>query len=135
MRQIIIISLALLSLGSCKKEESVVQKETTTTTTVIEPKVFYFAQDFNSLVDAKIGLYNDFNSPTYNLYRCSDLEYTLEDGVQYKIQMFANMPGGNVLQYEAILVYENEDLTISKTNGDYNMYWSDDCGMFKYLVK
>lgn len=125
---------ALLSLLSCKKEEPVVQKQTTTTT-IVEPKVFYFAQNFNYTVDAKIGLYNDFDSPSYQLYECSDLEYTLEDGVQYKIQMFANMPGGAVLQYEAILTYENEELTIDKTNGDYNMYYSDECGMFKYLVK
>jgi len=130
---------ALLSLLSCKKEEPVVAKETTTTTaTSYEPKTFYFSQDYKWSIKGKIGLASEPMPPLmWQLYSCSDMDATFNDGDEYRVQFYSNDVQGypTVLDFEAVVTYENGELTVNKTAGNYNMFYSDDCGMFKHLVK
>jgi len=143
MKQIIIIALALLSLGSCKKEEPL--KATTQPTVAAvetyENETFFFAQMTGlgtmSLSPTDLDG-NAIGSLSYTMYECSDFWHEFTDGESIRLKYYGkNVVGQYVnLEFEGVVTYEDGQLTVNKTGGNYNMFYSNDCGgITKHLIK
>lgn len=139
MKRLIIISLALLTIG-CSKEEPIVKEQTTVTEAEpVEPILYTFAQSINSNTNAQLFDMQGNSVGSVNNYinYCTGAYMTLDDSVDYRLVMNGMSPNGTymILIWEGIVTSNNSVLTYSKTGGSGNMYYNNSCGYYTHVVK
>ena len=136
MKRLIIIALALLTIG-CSKEEPIVKEQTIVTE--VEPMLYTFAQSINSNTNAQLFDMQGNSVGSVNNYinSCTGAYMTLEDSVDYRLVMNGMSPNGTyiILIWEGIVTSNNSVLTYSKTGGSGNMYYDNSCGYYTHVVK
>lgn len=137
MKTITTLLLAFTLIG-CDKEEKPQETKTPTQTqqgTVEESFTFvcHISMSIFDLYDGATLLSSGNNSKS----PCNDVEYTLTSGQDYRIVCRLKGVNNDYTQIacEYTLRLENGVLTTVKSNGNYNMFWADDCGYFTYTVK
>ena len=137
MNRLIIIALALLTIG-CKKTEAPTPT-TQTQKVVVEPIEYMFSQQINSNTNAQVFDMNGNIIGVVNNYinSCLPAYFTLEDGISCRLVMNGKAPNNQytILIWEGVVTSNDRILTYSKTGGSGNMFNDGSCGNGVYVVK